>query len=196
MPKSGLSYTQRTLKALRDKGVMVEMTEHFNPYAGMDKPPKYLLKDVGGSVTYILGQTITQKEFNEENAKLFRSNLKKMDAEVVPDGKFGIRQDLFGFIDMIAVFPGPEQRGFTGVQSTGPSGFSSHKRDILYKHREKALNWINAGGRIELWAWQKEKLKPGAKAEVWRPRIHIFTLEDFEEKPEITKPDIIQQELF
>mgnify|MGYP000299422071 FL=1 len=189
-------YTQRTLKALRDKGVMVGMTEHFNPYAGMDKPPKYLLTNIGGSATYILGQTITQKEFNDENAKLFRSNLKKMDAEVVPDGKFGIRQDLFGFIDMIAVYPGPENKGFVGVQSTGPSGFHSHKRDITNKYRDNALRWLAAGGRIELWSWQKEKLKPGAKAEVWRPKIYNFTAKDFEVKEEIDTPVIEQGKLF
>ena len=185
-------YTQKTLKELRDRGALVGMTEHFNPYAGADKPPKYLITSVGDTVKFKLGQTITQSEFNEENATLHRSNLKRMEGDAIADGKFGIRQDLFGFIDMIAVIPG---RGIVGVQSTGPSGFSSHKNDIIKKYKDNALTWLAAGGFIELWSWKKEPIKPGARMERWKPRIHIFTPEDFEEKPVIEKTDELKNQL-
>jgi len=91
-------------------------------------------------------------------------------------GPHGIRQDLFGFIDLIALDP---QRGIVAIQSCGKS-FSQHVRKILDSDcTQAAIEWLRCGGRIEVWGWRKVKLKRGGKAKVWRPRIREITIEDF-----------------
>lgn len=92
-----------------------------------------------------------------------------------PRRKFatGMRKDMFGFIDIIAITP----LGLCAIQSTG-SDFAAHDRLIL--ENEIAPEWMTAGGRIELWGWRKVKLKRGGKAMRWKPRIKVYTLEDFE----------------
>ena len=117
--------TQRTLKALRDRGAICGIVERFNQYAG----------------------------------------------------QYGIRQDLFGFIDIIAIEPALKQ--ITGVQSTG-SAFSMHLHMILVERKEPAMQWLISGGRIELWGWRKLKVKRGGKAMVWTPRMREIVLTDFE----------------
>lgn len=111
----GLSYTQRTLAALRQEGCTAAVVERWNQFAG----PK------------------------------------------------GIRQDLFGFVDIIAIYP--DERGITAVQATGPNGHADHRRKIL--ECEHAPTWLAAGGRIELWSWRKMLVKKGGKAQRWVPRM-------------------------
>lgn len=88
-------------------------------------------------------------------------------------GPHGVRQDLFGFIDIIALCP---ERGIVGVQSCGQS-FSQHRRKIIDDCTDNALEWIKSGGVIELWGWRKVKVKRLGKAVVWRPRIEEITKE-------------------
>ena len=90
------------------------------------------------------------------------------------DGKrVGIRQDLFDFIDIVALAPG----SLIGIQSTGPSGHAEHLRKILACPSAEA--WLHAGGRIELWSWRKLLVKRGGKARTWEPRVQQIGLEDF-----------------
>jgi hypothetical protein len=89
-------------------------------------------------------------------------------------GPFGIRQDFLGIIDLIAITPGR----IIGVQCCGQSGFAAHDRTI--SDSEMSLEWLKAGGELELWAWRKLKKKRGGKAIYWSPRIKIYTLEDWE----------------
>lgn len=92
-----------------------------------------------------------------------------------------VRQDLFGIIDILALDP---ERGFIGVQCTG-SDYSGHLRKLTEEKAQECLNWIKTpGGVLELWAWRKVKVKKGGKAMIWKPRIKIFTLEDFEASEE------------
>ena len=93
---------------------------------------------------------------------------------ILPTGKrSGIRQDLFGFIDIVAIKP----IGICGIQSCGQS-FAEHDRKIL--ENEFAPEWLKAGGSIELYGWRKLKLKRGRKATRWCPRIKTYTLKDYE----------------
>lgn len=90
-------------------------------------------------------------------------------------GMFGIRQDLFGIIDIIALDP---SRGVIGVQSCGNS-FREHWVKITEECAQSANDWLSTPGTaLELWAWRKVKLKRGGKQMVWRPRIEEVTLED------------------
>lgn len=121
---SGLSPTQRTLRALREQGRVCAIVEKFNAFAG----------------------------------------------------PHGIRQDLFGIIDVLALDP---QRGVIGVQSCGQA-FSDHERKLLDERAEECINWLSTPGTaLELWGWRKVKLRRGGKAMRWQPRIREFTLNDF-----------------
>jgi hypothetical protein len=44
-----------------------------------------------------------------------------------PDGGCGVRQDLFGWIDIVSLDP---ERGIIGIQSTGQT-FAEHERKLL-----------------------------------------------------------------
>lgn len=113
--------TQRTLRALRDKGMVCAIVERWNPHAG-------------------------------------------------------IRQDLFGIIDILALDP---ERGVIGIQSTG-SAFSQHADKLLNERAQECADWLSTPGTsLELWGWRKIKLKRGGTAMRWNPRIREFYIHDF-----------------
>ena len=91
----------------------------------------------------------------------------------IPGG--GYRKDLFGFIDIVVLDP---QQGIIGVQSCTTS-YAAHYRKITTEVHEAAIEWLKCGGRIEIWAWRKVKLKRGGLAERWMPRVVQITLADF-----------------
>jgi hypothetical protein len=91
-------------------------------------------------------------------------------------GPYGIRQDLFGIIDIIALDP---ERGVVGIQSCGEA-FAAHERKILEERAQESIDWLSTPGTVlELWGWRKVKLKRGGKAVRWQPRMREFTLADF-----------------
>ena len=93
---------------------------------------------------------------------------------MLPSGRrSGIRQDLFGFLDIVAIMP----KGICGIQSCGQA-FAEHDRKIL--GNEFAPEWLKAGGHIELWGWRKVKKKRGGKQMIWSPRVKVYSLVDFE----------------
>lgn len=119
---AGLSNTQRTLRALRERGLVAAIVEKWNAYAG----------------------------------------------------PHGLRQDLFGILDVIALDP---QRGVIGVQSCG-SSFSEHLKKLTVEKAQETSDWLKTPGTsLELWGWRKVKLKRGGKAERWSPRVQNITLE-------------------
>jgi hypothetical protein len=90
-------------------------------------------------------------------------------------GPHGIRQDLFGILDIIALDP---QRGVVGIQSTG-ADFAGHLRKLLEERAQETHDWLSTPGTVlELWGWRKVKLARGGKAERWAPRVRQITLED------------------
>ena len=114
--------TQRTLRALRDRGLVCAIVEKFNRYAG----------------------------------------------------PHGIRQDLFGIIDVLALDP---ECGVIGVQSTGQD-FAGHVRKLTEERYQETLDWLKTPGTaLELWGWRKVKVKRGGKAVQWKPRVGVFRLE-------------------
>jgi hypothetical protein len=90
-------------------------------------------------------------------------------------GPVGIRQDLFGFVDVLVLDPG---RGFVGVQCCARSGHAAHRRKILEDCTEMAMEWLRCGGKIEIWSWGKQKIKRGGKAMKWVPKVEEITLEE------------------
>ena len=91
----------------------------------------------------------------------------------------GIRQDMFGIIDIIALDP---VRGVIGVQSTGQA-FSEHYKKLTQEKAQQTMDWLNTPGTVlELWGWRKIKAKKGGKAEIWAPRLAVITLADLVDK--------------
>lgn len=74
-------------------------------------------------------------------------------------GAFGVRQDLFGFIDILSI---REDFGFLGVQTTSDGDVNRRLKKIAAEPR--ALIFIRAGGRIAVHGWKKggkRSPKPG-----------------------------------
>ena len=91
---------------------------------------------------------------------------------------FGIRQDLFGIIDILVLEP---DRGVLGVQACG-SDFSEHMKKLTIENAQASIDWLSTPGTIlELWGWRKVKVKRGGKAMRWAPRIYELTMKDFGE---------------
>lgn len=84
-------------------------------------------------------------------------------------GGFGIRRDLFGWIDIIAICP---DRGVGGIQSTG-TDFSGHWRKLQKDRRSQVHQWLGSGAWAELWGWRKLR-------GVYAPRIKDLSIRDFE----------------
>ncbi len=69
-----------------------------------------------------------------------------------------IRQDLFGFIDVLAMTPVDWHvgvRGFIAIQSTTTG--NQAKRIEKIKAEPRARTWLAAGGRIFVHGWLKSK---------------------------------------
>ena len=87
----------------------------------------------------------------------------------------GFRKDMFGFIDLVVLDP---EQGIVAVQSCGQA-FKQHVDKILDSEcTENAIEWLQCGGKIEVWGWRKVKLKRGGKAMRWRPRIRQISMKD------------------
>jgi predicted TIM-barrel fold metal-dependent hydrolase len=87
-------------------------------------------------------------------------------------GSFGKRQDLFGFIDIIAIDP---VDGIIAIQSCGQD-FSGHVKKLTEERNEAVFEWLKHAP-LELWGWRKVKLKRGGKAMRWKPRVADIILD-------------------
>lgn len=88
------------------------------------------------------------------------------------------RRDLFGFIDVVALDLDAGQ--IVGIQATDGSNHAKRLKKITTDRRDEAIDWLKAGGRIEVWSWRRVKVKRGGKAIRWRPRIQVVTLADLD----------------
>ncbi len=95
-----------------------------------------------------------------------------------------VRIDLFGVIDLVYIDEGlpPSFRGngigepaIVGVQTTSGAHHADRRTKILAEPR--ALAWIRAGGRIELWTWAKHVKRVNGKA--WVLRVEVITEQMF-----------------
>lgn len=120
----GLSATQRTMRALREKGGIVAVVEKWNPYGGAGH---------------------------------------------------GVRQDLFGIIDVLLLDP---VRGVVGIQCCTTS-VSEHYRKLTEECAQSTTEWLSTPGTsLEIWGWRKIRKTKGGKAMIWQPRIVPISLED------------------
>lgn len=87
----------------------------------------------------------------------------------------GIRSDLFGLFDLVAMAP---KEGIIGIQVCGRD-FAPHYRKITEDLAETAIMWMNSGGHIEIWSWRLLLIKRGGKKKKYQPRVHKIIYEDF-----------------
>lgn len=64
-----------------------------------------------------------------------------------------VRQDMFGFIDLLAIHP--VNKVMLGVQTTSFAHRADHFRKIVNEPRAK--DWLNSGGRIQLITWKEQR---------------------------------------
>jgi len=83
--------------------------------------------------------------------------------------------DLFGIIDVVAI----SDVDTIGVQVC-KADFAAHDKKILAS--ENSPKWLQAGRRLVLIGWTKQKVKRGGKAMIYKSRIKEYTLEDFNSK--------------
>lgn len=88
----------------------------------------------------------------------------------------GIRQDLFGVIDVVGVhaaFP-----GVLGVQTTSASNMSARRKKILASH--EAHVWVQAGNTLVIHGWKKT-IPQGKVRAVYELKEQEITGDMFEE---------------
>lgn len=78
----------------------------------------------------------------------------------------GIRKDVWGFGDLLVLIPGT---GITLVQATSGANHASRETKIVTECLEKALRWLQQGGKVQVWSWAQRG--PRGKRKVWRPRM-------------------------
>lgn len=86
-----------------------------------------------------------------------------------------IRQDLFGFIDLVAIAPGI----VVGIQTCAGASHAARREKILALPAARA--WLEAGGAIHVVSWSKRKPR-GQKRATWANRIECILIEDFDGK--------------
>ncbi len=90
-----------------------------------------------------------------------------------------IRQDLFGFIDIVALTPetwdAENRMGFLAIQSTTTA--NQAKRIEKIKAEQRALTWLKSGGRIFVHGWSMKGKK--GKRKLWTLNETEIELKDF-----------------
>lgn len=83
-----------------------------------------------------------------------------------------VRQDLFGFIDIVAICEG--ERGVLGVQATSSSNISA--REAKCRESKEMQTWLRAGNRLWIVGWGKRG--PRGKRKTWEADIRQLELSD------------------
>ena len=143
------SETERTLAECKRRGWMVEKTEYWLP--------SFRVHDVVAAARKTLsGGHIS--ELRQATASYAKAP--------------GIRKDLFGFVDVLALTP----EGFLAIQSTSRPNIGTRHLKIRTQCVDAARAWLRAGGRIEVWGWRKEKVAVDRK--FWQVKVRSVIWED------------------
>lgn len=78
-----------------------------------------------------------------------------------------IRQDLFGFIDILAMKP---CEPLLAVQATSTGNISARIQKIA--DTSLGLDWISTGNRLEVWGWAKRGAR--GKRKVWTITVKVL----------------------
>jgi len=75
------------------------------------------------------------------------------------------RIDLFNIIDLLVL-----DSGILGIQVTG-ADVASHRTKLADTEKHYTIEWIKAGGLLQIWSWRKLVKKRGEKAKYWNLKI-------------------------
>lgn len=139
--------TQRTLKELRSRGYLAGVVEYWQP-SHAAREVVSAAEASGGKSTVRLVNAV--------------SNLAKFGP--------GKRQDLFHFVDVVAVGVGVPLL----VQCTAYSGVSARVTKIVTEYSGEALACLRDGFDVQVWGWKKHA-KP-VQRKLWRPTIKHLRL--------------------
>lgn len=89
----------------------------------------------------------------------------------MPKAKFPVTQDLFGFIDIVAI--DHIAGGVIGIQATSGANVASRRTKI--ELLPAAQQWVCAGNKLCVIGWRK--LKQGKRV-LWAPRIEYARREN------------------
>ena len=116
----------------------------------------------------------------------------QQDGEAATDrkGRPGVRVDFLGCIDLIVlpsggktIVIGPDcegvVNGILGVQCCAGSGHAAHVTKA--KAEPRLRDWLQAGGRYEVWSWRKAAKRVNGR--LWQLRREAITLADLPEQP-------------
>ena len=83
----------------------------------------------------------------------------------------GERQDMFGIIDLVALYPDY----ICGIQCCAGSGNADHIRKLMDERREETEMWVSYPyTRLEVHAWRQLVKVRGKKAKYWAPIITVI----------------------
>lgn len=89
-----------------------------------------------------------------------------------------VRVDLFGVIDLVEIRSSlhGQKAGIVGIQACAGASHAARRTKILSEPR--ARQWVDAGGRLELWSWSQRVAytKNGSKAArpAWTLRVETY----------------------
>ena len=83
----------------------------------------------------------------------------------------GCRQDLFGFIDLVAIKEG--ETGVLAVQVTTHANLATHRKKLV--GNDSVRVWLATGNRVELISWAKRG--PRGKRKVWTVKRERYIID-------------------
>jgi len=89
-------------------------------------------------------------------------------------GKFGIRQDMFGIIDIVSL----DVIDTIGIQACS-TDLKAHYDKLTVERAEQTIEWLRSPYRkLFIYSWRKIKLNRGGKAMRWSAKIREITMKD------------------
>ena len=92
-------------------------------------------------------------------------------------GKFRVRKDFLGFADIVGIqlYSGPYDLKVRAVAVQATSGTNIAHRLAKMRETPGAVEWLRAGGMIEIHGWAKRGARGKRKA--WQVRVVVVTEE-------------------
>ena len=95
--------------------------------------------------------------------------------DVVERWNGGVRRDLFGCIDIVAI--DPIAKRLIGIQSTTNSNKSARIAKITAACAQEMRAWLATGARVEVWSWSRYKELLPDDRRSWRETVTPITRE-------------------
>lgn len=137
-------------------------------------------KNAGGYIGEALGEGLPKPKAKRPKTQSPTSRtleeLRKLGFEAgvverrVPN-RWDITIDLFGCIDIVAAREGS---GLFGIQATTGAHHAARRTKAIAE--PKLATWLKAGGRFEVWSWEKQGAAGARK--LWKLRREEITLKD------------------